>query len=332
MSKKENHRYLISSTARLMANVSPVSLRQVGLWLGLIILFWVIFVSVVPQGGARPTRTSGSLLPIFLFVGLMGVFFWIQRQRLNRWLSNYRKALQQPEPQALIAVVSDLGQKTTMIPDADAIAAHQVAFAYALYGHGEAARRNLAQINWETRAPVIQAIGLNAEGLAALLGRRDVPQALALFQKAQGLTAVSPLVPGAATTKRGHAVCVAVAEALLGLESADEQTLAKAAADPRTPMQLLASLGLANLRERRGDPTGAEVLRRFLAETAPHCAPLHLKADAFIPGTAPVEGPVPPTQLPTAVPTRPALFKTMGLWIILLTLLMITWALFARPQ
>ncbi len=220
-----------------------------------------------------------------------------------------------------------------MIPDADAIAAYQVAFAYALYGQGEAARRNLAQIDWETRAPVIQAIGLNAEGLAALLGRRDVPQAQALFQKAQGLAAVSPLVPGAATTKRGHGVCVAVAEALLGLESADEQTLAEAAADPRTPMQLLAALGLANLREQRGDHTGAEVLRRFLAETAPHCAPLHLKADAFIPGTAPVEGPVPlPTQSPTAAPIRPALFKTMGLWIILLTLLMITWAIFARPQ
>jgi hypothetical protein len=46
-------------------------------------------------------------------------------------------------------------------------------------------------------------------------------------------------------------------------------------------LQLLGSFGLAIALESSGDHARAAELRNFIHRVAPHCAPLHLRAQAF---------------------------------------------------
>jgi hypothetical protein len=293
MSKKENHWYILGATVDALRKSMRPRAWQIGLWLFLVALL----VALEPL--LEENANSPAFVPVttVLVAGLaVGAGFALQRWRLSRARSAYLKALQHAGPEKLIDAIVRSMTSARALPDADAFSAQSRAIAYALYGRGEDAVNALAEINWGARAPLIQAVGLSAEGIVELLCRRDAQRALEVNRKARALASVSGVLPGAAQSTRYHETCVAVGEALLHTESPKSlKWLEEAAADGRfPPLQLLASFGLAVALDHSGNAERASQLRALVLMTAPHCGPLHLKPSDFSAGeplaslTAPV--------------------------------------------
>src|SRR6185436_19165631 len=180
----------------------------------------------------------------------------------------YAQALRADGPDRLVAVVARAMRSARSLPDLAAFSAQSTALAYALYGREDEAFRSLAAVEWKGRGPLIQAVGLSAEGLVELLCRRNVARALELTRRARALASLSAAVPGAAATERYHATLVGIAEAVQGTASASSvRAMEEAAADERQPaLRVLGSFGLAVIGEQSGDTDRARVLRARLAE------------------------------------------------------------------
>jgi hypothetical protein len=290
MSKRDNHWYLVE--------VAINSLRRafggrwkivVPIWIGLVLIFFAIFQA----GGVAPDvfgRLLGLLVAVVATVPLTRAF-WIRANVRKA----YAQALRADGPDQLVAVVARAMRTARSLPDLAAFSAQATALAYALYGREDEAFRSLSAVEWKGRAPLIQAVGLSAEGLVELLCRRNVSRALELTRRARALASLSAAVPGAAATERYHGTLVGLAEAMQGTASAmSVRAMEESAADQRQPaLRALGSLGLAVISEQSGDTERARSLRARLAEDAPHCAPLHLDAAAFAGPSAPAApGPV----------------------------------------
>jgi len=139
---------------------------------------------------------------------------------------------------------------------------------------------------------------------------------------------VSTKIPGAAAADRYHRLLIAVTQALLGNASADSTALIEEeSADSRLLLrQLLASIGLAALLEARGEAARASVLRAFVQQRAPHCAPLHdpvfvlsSPAVASLGGTLAVAGP-PGHEMQRAKRSVGRLLATTADWFVLIVL------------
>lgn len=163
------------------------------------------------------------------------------------------------------------------------------------------------------------------------------------------MASVHAALPGAAQTERYHNTCVAVGEVLQSTESSRSvQSLEESAADARfPPLQLLASFGLAVALERAGNLERAAQLRAFLQQVAPHCAPLHGVAEQpTVPDARPAQPPqgavsrsLSSAAGDSSVQARSAkrtLLKAVGamvgLWVVLLVLYFVLYALFTQPQ
>ncbi|XXF81099.1 hypothetical protein P2318_15450 [Myxococcaceae bacterium GXIMD 01537] len=280
MSKQENHRYLAGSVLEAIgANRQRHSKAfALGLWVGVIAFFVLVYRTGVYQSPLFVPVASGALVLIALSGGLL-----LGRARRTRSRSAYLQSLGSPEPASLIQVIEDSASLTRGQPGMDALLAHSKAIAYALYGREQEATQALGTIPWASRAPMIQAVGLSAEGIVALLCRRDASHARELFQKARERSSVSAAIPGAAQTLRFHNTLVALSEVFLDLQpTAGMEVLEKSARNDQFPaLQLLASFGLAAALERAGDPQRAAHLRGFIERTAAHCAPLHARPEEF---------------------------------------------------
>lgn len=353
MSKKENHWYLLGATVQLLGETMRPRAWQVGLWLLL-----VAGLSLGLQTGALEAilekASSPAFVPVFTVVFLvvvLGGALIVRRWRQAGVRSGSLQALLDPGPERVIEVVARSLKGARMLPDADAFSAQARAVALALYGRGEEARRALAEVSWGSKAPLIQAIGLSAEGIVELLCRRDVDGALEKCRKARVLASVNPVLPGAAQTDRYHATCVAVAEALSGAGvGADLHWLEEGAADGRFPqLQLLASFGLAAAMDRSGHGGRAAELRAYILCVAPHCSPLHLRPDEFLatePGPE-VSSPAPVSsslwsaeQVGGAAAwkrtTRRKVLKVsgivVGLWLAMVVMFVAMWAFFNEAK
>jgi hypothetical protein len=281
MSKRENHSHLFGMTIEALAK----SMAPRGLWLVLIAMFAIGFHTGALQRIVRNAKSPGFVpLVTVLLTGIAlgaGVLWGRWRQASAR--SNCVKALQHPTPEKLIEVVAASMNNARALPDADAVGAQSRAIAYALYGRADDATRALAGVDWTSKAPLIQAIGLSAEGLIELLCRRHVKRALELHRMALAMSSINAALPGAAQSERYHRTCLAVSEVLLNAESPTSlRWLEESEANARfPPLQLLASFGLMIVMHRSGNTERAGRLREFIHKVAPCCAPLHLNADAF---------------------------------------------------
>ncbi len=337
MNKKENHWYILDITAQALKRSFRPRVWQIVVWLALItLLLMAVETGALDQVFKRADSPAFVSVSTLLIAGLaLGIGLAFRQWRLSRTRASYWKALQYPHPDALLEVVAQAVGRARALPDADAFHAQSKAIAYALYGRGDNAMQTLAEINWGTRAPLIQAAGLSAEGIVQLICFGDVSSALALTTKAQNLASLSSALPGAAQSSRYHGTCVAVSEALLGRESSESvRTLEAAAADPRfPPLQLLASFGLAAALDHSGSVERARQVRAFVHGTAPHSTslrqmPSDFSASAEERGRRPV---LVSGALPSAVAAgerqqeriaKRRLFRlgtvTVGLWVLLI--------------
>ncbi len=285
------------------------------------------------------------LLPLIVAVAIFGSAFF----RRGAARASYVRGLQAPEPGPLVASVDKTLAAARALPDHDAYLAQSRAVAYVLYGRGDEAMRALAAVDWNAKAPIIQAIGVSAEGLVALFCRRDAARALELCRQARALASVSGVVPGASQTARYHGVCVGVCEAVAGSITTDpRKALEEAAAEVKYPsLQLFACFGLALVREQEGNQAGARALRDYIAAMAPHAAPLRLTPAELSSGppvgasggstdesssVAAVLAAGPPPSAATVVPgaarrgaTKAAL-RLVGLWGVLIIAFLVVWS------
>jgi hypothetical protein len=343
VSKRDNHWYIVDVVVQTLGKRMKPRAAHFGLWLFLVAAFVVAYKTGALDWASQRENTSTA---IFIFaggltVGALALGFVLGKSRQSRYRTRYLQALASPTPGPLIEVAEQATAGMKALPDGDALAAHELAFTYALYGREAEATRVLAGIPWQSRAPLIRGAGLNAEAMVALLCRRDARRALELTRQARALATVSSAVPGAAQTERFHNTCVALAEAILDTgPSTTVSRLEDGAADERFPvLQLLATLGLAIAMERAGNTARAEALRGFLRQTAPHCAPLHLKAEDFSAESTSAPEPVvapAPAEGDLAHAAKRRLVKKvgtlLGTWAVLVILYALFYAFFSQPK
>lgn len=347
MSKRDNHWYILDTVVKVLGRRQMPRGAALGLWLLLFAGFvgawragWLGWLQDVPSS---PSASLGFALAVGL--GFFALSLVLMRIRQAGFRTRYAQALAAPTPEPLIGLLAQAAAGMRALPDGDALAAHERAFAYALYGAGFEATRSLAGIAWESRAPLIRGIGLSAESLVELLCHRDARRALELARQARALATVSAAVPGSSQSERYHNTCVAVAEVILDVGiSTSVARLEESAADDRFPaLQLLATLGLAVAMERAGNTARAGELRAFIQKTAPHCAPLHLKAEDFTAESAsvrpllPVAPAVPsPTEDTHALAAKRRVLRSVGtlvgVWAVLLILYVLMYSAFSQPK
>jgi hypothetical protein len=221
MSKSENHWYLLGTALRATNKRPRATWLTFAVWVVLIALFVMFY-----QLFSRPDAATHPLLPWIsgwrLFLVAMPVLTLVilgaARVLQRQVRAAYLRALQAPTAGPLMEVVERSMRVARLHPDADALRAQARALGLALYGEGEAALQALAEVQWSSRAPLIQGIGLSAEYAVALLCERDAERALRLAQQAQALCEVSPTLPGAKQSALLHRTIAAAAEAMRGTQ------------------------------------------------------------------------------------------------------------------
>lgn len=344
VSKRDNHWYILDAVVQAVGKSLRPRAAHFVLWLFLVAAFVVAYKAGALDWASQRENTTTAIV-IFaggLFIGALALGLVLGRTRQSRYRTRYLKALASPTPEPLIQVAEAATAGMKALPDGDALAAHELAFTYALYGREAEALRVLAGVSWEKRAPLIRGAGLNAEGMVALLCRRDARRALELTRQARALATMASAVPGAAQSERFHNTCVALAEAILDTgPSTTVSRLEEGAADERFPvLQLLATLGLAIAMERAGNTARAEQLRTFLRQTAPHCEPLHLKAEDFTAESTDAPPPVVAAAAPVADDLASAakrrllkkVGRLLGTWAVLVVLYALFYAFFSQPK
>jgi hypothetical protein len=352
MSKKENFWYVLGAAVQAWMDARRPRRWQLGVCLLVLPLVLIGVQTVGLEGRSRSASSPGFVLVFALLAAGLTVVAAIalHRWRQTRTSRMYVKALKQAGPEGLNDLIMRSMKSAAALPDADAFCAHSRAIAYALYGHEEDATNALAEVNWQAKAPLIQAVGVSAEGIVELLCRRDPQRALELHRRARALAAISPALPGAAQTERFHGACVGVSEVFANAESASStKWLEQAAADPLfPPLQLLACFGLAAKMTRSGNAERASQLRAFIIEVAPHCRPLQLTPEDFAESgrasaapRAPVTGSPSPAaggvgarvQERSAKKTLiQAAGRTIGMWAVLILMFLAMWAFFAPAR
>ncbi|MEZ4370817.1 MAG: hypothetical protein R3B07_08325 [Polyangiaceae bacterium] len=216
------------------------------------------------------------LFCVAVFVVCTGLFYWSFTSTRRKTIAAYRQALQQDSPAGVLAILEQENWK--LFSDGDAIRAQATAIAYAMFGDTERARETIASVDWASRAPVIQALGLSARCLTTLLGEHDATAALRFARRASSLAEIKGYSPGAKEGAVAHATFVAVCEACddsLSVEGLAQ--LEASARNQRQPLlQAFAYYALAVQLARDGESAAALGAQAKLLELAPHAQGLKL--------------------------------------------------------
>ncbi|MCP3143692.1 hypothetical protein [Pyxidicoccus xibeiensis] len=294
MSREENTRYVVDTTTQLTSKVllgrfrSPKALLGFlgGLWLLLVVVFVVMYSLL--QGDGRPApespvqakRSSPSLPNGLLFVGVfalsvggaLGFGAWKRKQSIRA----YAKGLRSPEPSALLVAIDQMFPKQGAMADFEVFRVQARAVACVLYGQVEPARRELRQVSWEGKPPIVRALPLGVESLIQLLCTGEHAQGLTLAREALAMVDLPNAWPGAKQGRAFYEICVRTGEWLTG--EATSSTLKELELHHQGTtipvIRLLSAWGLRVAYHRAGDMARAEEMRRFLQEQAPHCQPL----------------------------------------------------------
>ncbi len=212
---------------------------------------------------------------VFVVVVLGVRFAWRRRMK-----SAFAEASQHPGPEKWIGLLTKSTRRAQLVPDMDAFGASAQAGAYAFYDNADGARRVLSQIDWGSRSPLVQASGLTAEAMVALLCAKNPARASDLHKRAQALSALGAKA-GAPAAR--DAMFETVTHAFLSGETTlNSNYLEERVADSRQlSPQLFAAFGLAAWMERSGKLERTRELRAWISRRAPHCTPLHATLEEF---------------------------------------------------
>jgi len=263
MSKQQNQKYLAGHWARSLWVVVPA------------LLFIGALTAFNRDGGvSRFAPALGALTVLGLALG----FAWWTVQRVS---SERSRALRLPTPDVLLAL-TEKSFKQSRIPDGDAFLAQARAVALALYGEGQRARDALESVDWQRRAPIIQAAGAASQSLIASICERDFAQGMKEARRAQSLAELRPGTLGAAASNRFYATVLAFAQVLANEEDAVTLATLQASAKVKrlATLQAIAIAGLAAHAQRLGAPEPFEALRQDLLSVAPtlHDLLIHSKS------------------------------------------------------
>jgi hypothetical protein len=256
VSKQENQRYL----RRLWAGVLLLVLIGLGL------MVWSTWRSWRPDALTDPSQLIVHAIPL-AFVACALIVAWWSAQRLAKAMAS---ALRAPTPEPFLALL-DKSLKSARIADMDAFAAQSRAVVLALYGEGPRALALLEPIDWQRRAPLVQAAGVVSESLVALLCDGDFERGLRDARRARSLAQIARSMPGSRTSDRFYSTVVALAQVLAGEEDASTVPTLEDAAKAKTlpTLKAIALAGLTAEALRSGPDDRAKALRSELASFAP---------------------------------------------------------------
>jgi hypothetical protein len=221
-----------------------------------------VVVTVAVRG--KPWILMAVALPVLFAVGAL----WWMRRRVQRLFLN-------DKPDAMIDFLRGTTERANM-PHAALIAAAEKAKHYALWGEFDAARRELAPLDWSGVPDIYRGMGLQARALVSFLSREDVTTGLADARRALSLSDL-PSVPGRTANRTAGQTYVDLGEILNG--AADDgitDRLSTRLSRSKFPLlTLLLQWGLGLVHERACNTEQAQAMRDALRASAPHCKPLH---------------------------------------------------------
>jgi hypothetical protein len=237
-------------------------------------------------GVIQPTFAGiTTQLSRYIWGGALIYLLWAYdrtQRRRKLWAIAYCRALQNERPEQLVSVLEAGRRRSPTDAETAAVFAKGLAYAYAVYGDEDKAREALRKVDWAKKPPLVQALGVQAEALVALLCNADAQGALRLSERARALSAVSVLIPGAAQNRKFLGIFVAVCEAHLGkISDQRKRWMQEALVDQRDPiLQALSAWGLAIEAESEGD-SRAKDYRVFISKLAPHCRVFQMSRKEF---------------------------------------------------
>jgi hypothetical protein len=240
------------------------------LWLWIPVALLLVFVLgplILPlvKGNAGSTEVIG----ITSFVLLIVCVISLQKWRLAR-------ALQSPDPSALLHSIGSTGRMRHGSLLSAALSANYLA----AYGRLQEAEQALDSVSWKDAPPFIEAQRSSARSLVAYL-RNEPHEGLVHAESAVEEADVDTVVPGANLSALAIRTYRNLGLALSrNADDAVEQELRTAHA--RLPLlgSIIAAWGLAVIAKHKGEHDRSQTLRKFIADRAPHFAPVLQSIDA----------------------------------------------------
>jgi len=251
VSKQQNRKYLLGLWARSLVPV----------------VLCVMVVSTLASSSRSHVYSSALLFGMLGFFGFIAGLVWWKVRGTSAAMA---RALRSPTPELALDLV-DRSFRTTTVADADAFLAQTRSGVLALYGEGERAREALRPVDWERRAPLVQAAGVVSESLIALICDGDFARGLSDAYRARALAEVTPGTLGRKTSNRLYDTVVAFAQVLVNEEQASTLPTLEASAKAKLfpKLQAIAVAGLAAHAHRADTAEHFEARRRELASLAP---------------------------------------------------------------
>ena len=281
-----NRRYFATATAAAQ-HAQARGGGSARAWIRALILWGVIFGAVVglqylPSGtwpSLPPLDGVGGLVLLYLGFALFLVLIYAG-YRLGprrRWEQRVAEAFLAPDASAVVELMVSVTQRRSPnAPDLDASLAAHRALNHGLYGEIAAARAALDAIDWERRAPAVQAQGLLGEAQLALLCTGDAARGLALARRADALRQSTQLLARWVHARGLIPALVGLGEVLCG--EADDGTLDRLRRLSKKGLgqgtRSVAARALYLPYDAAGDRAAAAAMRQRLERTMPHCAPL----------------------------------------------------------
>lgn len=296
MSREENTRHVMEATAQLASRSFAGRFRSpqnrlrflVGFWL-LLVCLYIGFYKAFQNGDrtdatprqppAGEGRFSSRFPTVSLFFGVVGlsiggslaVFFWKQKQASRA----YAQGLRARDSSTLLRAVDGLFPPHTPMPDVEVYRVQARAVAHVLFGEVDLARRELSQVKWEGRPPIVRALEHNVESLIHMLCTGEPAHGLALARETAAMAELPSSWPGAKTARAFHEMCIGMGECLTGEATpATVQALEHYHQSATLPLsRLLSAHGLRAAYQRAGDTARAGSMRQLIQQMAPHCRP-----------------------------------------------------------
>lgn len=259
----------------------------------------VLLVSLIATGRLDAVLRRDVLIPSLLGFWVVDtlVIWGYRRVVARRRGRRVWAALRNTDSVAVAQLYNaDLRRRFAGLADVDAVLAANRAGLRILYGEVAAARVDLAAIDWETRAPAVQASGLVDEALIALLCRGDAAGGLALAERARDMSRVR----GRRSRKTRNLTRALVGLARVLADDADAETVSGLEKIARRPGSLtarfVAGRALYVAWHRAGDSARAETMRSSLERAVPYCTPLLADPDAPVGDDPLTRDPGPPSR------------------------------------
>jgi hypothetical protein len=212
------------------------------------------------------------LLVVLLIIGIESFFLM---RLTNRRL---KQALQSESPQKYIALSEQNPLNRIYIKIVPTLRTSQIlsrAIAFTYWGEFNAAREELAAVEWESLPPISQSTIIFIQALFAFLEKNDVQQGLQLAKESLNLAALPAYIPFRNWLLARSQILVYIGQVLQNPDSSIISNLESRFTHSQILLKILIAWGLEKVYHQEGEVGKAHQMRAFLKNTVPNCIPFN---------------------------------------------------------